>query len=159
RDQFGPAPPYPIGPDVLFVAYNVVAEVSCHLALDWPAPARVLDLYTEYLARTNAFREAGTKPPDAKLLTALSAFELDNIGATEKREMIELIVRGGPWSADERNAILDYCESDVSALGRLLPAMLACIDLPRALLRGRYMCAAAAMERNGIPIDTDSLSR
>ena len=57
----------------------------------------------------------------------------------------------------ERAAILDYCESDVAALARLLPAMLPNIDLPRALLRGRYMAAAARMERNGVPIDTDTL--
>ena len=32
--------------------------------------------------------------------------------------------------------------------------MLPGIDLPRALLRGRYMKAAATMEGNGVPIDT-----
>ena len=32
------------------------------------------------------------------------------------------------------------------------------IDLPRALLRGRYMAAAATMEFNGIPIDVPTLS-
>ena len=65
--------------------------------------------------------------------------------------------RGGPWSADERAAILEYCESDVLALERLLPAMLPRIDLPRALLRGRFMKAAAAIEWNGTPIDTATL--
>ena len=55
--------------------------------------------------------------------------------------------------------ILDYCESDVDALARLLPAMLPQIDLPRALLRGRYMAAAAAMEHNGTPIDVETLER
>ena len=59
--------------------------------------------------------------------------------------MRALVLRGGPWSADERAAILSYCESDVAALVRLLPAMLSTIDLPRALLRGRYMTAAARM--------------
>ena len=55
--------------------------------------------------------------------------------------------------------ILDYCETDVEALARLLPAMLPRIDLPRALLRGRYMAAAARMERNGVPIDTATLGQ
>src|SRR5262249_51922505 len=49
------------------------------------------------------------------------------------------------------------CAGDVAALGRLLPAMLPHIDLPRALLRGRYM-KAAAMEWTGTPIDTDMLA-
>jgi hypothetical protein len=52
---------------------------------------------------------------------------------------------------------LDYCETDVAALERLLPVMLPRIDLPRALLRGRYMAAAAAMEHIGVPIDTVAL--
>jgi hypothetical protein len=43
------------------------------------------------------------------------------------------------------------------ALVRLLPAMLQKLDLPRALLRGRYMTAAARIERNGVPIDTATL--
>jgi DNA polymerase I len=45
----------------------------------------------------------------------------------------------------------------VDALARLLPAMLPRIDLPRALLRGRYMAAAAAMEYAGVPIDVPTL--
>jgi DNA polymerase I len=47
----------------------------------------------------------------------------------------------------------------VAALARLLPVMLPHVDLPRALLRGRYMVAAARMERNGVPIDTETLRR
>jgi hypothetical protein len=35
--------------------------------------------------------------------------------------------------------------------------MLRQIDLPRALLRGRYMAAAATMEYNGVPIDVEML--
>ena len=33
HDEFGTAPPYPTGPDSLFVAYYAAAEISCHLAL------------------------------------------------------------------------------------------------------------------------------
>ena len=45
------------------------------------------------------------------------------------------------------------------ALGKLLPPMLRHIDLPRALLRGRYMAAAATMEHNGVPIDVPLLDK
>jgi DNA polymerase-1 len=41
----------------------------------------------------------------------------------------------------------------VQALGRLLQAMLPHIDLPRALLRGRYTAAVARMEWTGVPLD------
>src|SRR5262249_21645951 len=53
RDEFGTAPPYPTGPGALLVAYYASAEVSCHLALGWPVPERVLDLFTEFRNRTN----------------------------------------------------------------------------------------------------------
>ena len=68
-------------------------------------------------------------------------------------------MRGGVYSTDERLALLDYCASDVDALGRLFPKMLPTLDLPRALLRGRYMAAVARMEHTGVPIDVDMLGR
>jgi DNA polymerase I len=154
RDEFGAAPPYPIGPDALFVAYYASAEIGCHLALGWPVPERVLDLFTEFRNHTNGVPTVS----GAGLLGALANYGLDSIGTVEKDEMRGLILRGGPWTDAERVAILDYCESDVAALARLLPAMLPKIDLPRALLRGRYMAAAAQMERNGVPIDADTLA-
>jgi DNA polymerase I len=65
----------------------------------------------------------------------------------------------GTWPGRfEPDVILDYCEADVDALARLLSAMLPRIDLPRALLRGRYM-AAALMEHYGVPIDVGMLAR
>ena len=153
RDEFGTAPPYPTGADALFVCYYASAEISCHLALGWPVPERVLDLFTEFRNQTNGVPTDG----GAGLLGALAYHGLDGIGAIEKDDMRALVLRGGPWSDAERAAILDYCESDVAALARLLPAMLPCIDLPRALLRGRYMAAAARIERNGVPIDVSTL--
>jgi DNA polymerase I len=155
RDEFGAAPPCPTGPTALFVAYYASAEIACHLALDWPVPQRVLDLFTEFRNRTN-----GVPPENGSgLLGALAYHGLDGIGAVEKDEMRDLVLRGGPWTDAEREAILNYCASDVAALARLLPAMLPQIDLPHALLRGRYMVAAARMERNGVPIDTETLNR
>jgi DNA polymerase I len=149
RDEFGTAPPYPTGPGALVVAYYASAEISCHLALGWPVPERVLDLFTEFRNGTNGIPTGN----GAGLLGALAYHGLDGIGALEKEEMRALVLRGGPWSEIERAQILDYCESDVAGLARLLPAMLPKVDLPRALLRGRYMSAVARMERNGVPID------
>jgi len=134
RDGFSVAPPYSTVADVLSVAYYASAEIGCHLALDWPVPERVLDLFTEFRNHTNGIPPIG----GAGLLGALAHYGLDSIGTVEKEEMRDLVLRGGPWSDVERAAIHDYCESDVAALSRLLPAMLPKIDLPRALLRGRF---------------------
>ena len=72
--------------------------------------------------------------------------------------MINLILRGPPWTEEEWQAILDYCAGDVYALERLLPAMLPFIDLPRALFRGRYMGNLAVVESYGVPIDIPTIT-
>jgi hypothetical protein len=155
EDEFGPLPPYSIGPDSLFVAFYASAEFGCHLALNWPMPERVLDLFAEHRCLTNGIPTGYGNG----LLGALAYHGLDGLGADEKSEMRALAMRGGPWTGGERRDLLNYCESDVVALARLLPAMLPRIDLPRALLRGRYMIAAARMEWNGVPIDVEMLAR
>ena len=81
------------------------------------------------------------------------------MAATTKAELRDLAIRGGPFSADEKLALLDYCEQDVVALGQLIQAMAPKIDWPRALLRGRYMAAVASMEHTGTPIDTRTLDK
>ena len=104
RHQFGSAPPYAIGPDVLFVAYYASAELGRYRVLGWPMPERILDLFTEFRARTNGLNT----PAGNSLLGALAYFGLDGIGADEKEDMRALILRDGPWSEDERIGILDY---------------------------------------------------
>src|SRR5262249_29180908 len=123
--------------------------------LGWPMPERILDLFTEFRCGTNGL----TIPAGNGLIGALTAFGLDTIGAVEKEDMRTLVMRGGPWTENERAAILEYCMSRVDALARLLPAMAQRIDLPRGLLRGRYMAAAARMEYAGVPIDVAMLSK
>jgi hypothetical protein len=160
-------PPYGIGPDSLFVAFYASAELGCHLALNWPMPARILDLFVEFRCLT-----AGLSTPCGNgLLGALAYFGFDALDAAEKDSMRQLAIRGGPYTADEKRSLLDYCQGDVDPLARLLPAMLPKIIPPslnqdrqykalgQALLRGRYMAAAARMEWNGVPIDKETLAK
>src|SRR5262249_5772333 len=118
-------------------------------------PERILDLFAEFRCGTNGL----TVPAGNGLIGALTAFGLDTIGTTEKEDMRALVMRGGPWTEEKRQSILNYCMSDVDALARLLPAMTPSIDLPRSLLRGRYMAAAARMEFAGVPIDAPMLDK
>ena len=154
EEQFGSAPPYATGPDVLFVAFYASAELGVYRVLGWPRPERVLDLFVEFRNRTNGL----PTPVGSSLLGALAYFGLDATGAVEKHEMQEAIGNGTWRRRFTPEEILDYCEGDVEALARLLFAMLPGIDLPRALLRGRFMVAAAAMEHAGVPIDTEMLA-
>jgi hypothetical protein len=146
-------PPYDTGPDTLFVAYYASAELGCHIALGWPMPDRILDLYAEFRCLTSGLHPVC----GSSLLGALAYFGLDGLAVTVKEEMRDLAMRGGPYTAAERQALLDYCGTDVDALVHLLPRILPRIDFPRSLLRGRYMTAAARIEWNGVPIDVESL--
>lgn len=146
-------PPFDVGADSLFVAFYASAELGCFLALGWQMPARTLDLFAEFRNRTNGL----PTPCGAGLLGALMYFGLDAMAGNEKDTMRELAQRAGPFDATEREALLDYCQADVDALARLLPVMLSKIDLPHALLRGRYMAAAARMEFVGVPLDVELL--
>jgi hypothetical protein len=148
-EELGSGPPYAHGPGVLFVAYFASAELGCYRALGWPIPENILDLFCEFRCRTNGLPTIS----GSSLLGALAHFGLDHLAATEKKAL-QTAIGTGTWR-DEYSAeeVLDYCESDVLALAKLLPVMLPGIDMPRALLRGRYMAAAAAMEWNGVPLD------
>jgi hypothetical protein len=148
-------PPFAIGPEAVFTAFYASAEMNCFLALGWLLPARILDLFVEFRCLTNGL----VVPCGNGLLGALAYHGIDGIDVAEKESMRELAMRGGPFTANERAALLAYCETDVVALDKLLPAMLPKIDLPRALLRGRYMAAAARMESVGVPIDVETLDR
>jgi DNA polymerase-1 len=144
-----------VSSDSLFVAYYASAELGCHRTLGWKQPERILDLYVEFRNYTNGLPTYNGKG----LLGALAYFGLNSIDVAEKTEMRDLVLRGGPWTVEEKGAILAYCQTDTNALARLLPKMLSHIDLPRALYRGRYMSAVSAMEFTGVPIDTELLGR
>jgi hypothetical protein len=143
--------PFPTGEKSLIVAYYASAEIGCFIQLGWPQPTNILDLFVEFRRHTN-----GRPVIAGKGLTgALAHFGLKSIGAVEKDLWRELILSGGPWNDQEKNGILDYCDSDVIAMLDLYPKMLPFIDWPRALLRGRYSAAVANIESAGIPIDME----
>ncbi len=144
-------PPFDSGDDTLYVAYYASAEMGCHLALGWPYPENLLDLFVEFRSLMNGFKPQG----GFGLLGAMSSFGLGHMAPSEKDSMRELAMRAGGYTADEKEALMEYCEADVRSLEVLYSKMSPLIDLERALLRGRYMSACAVVERNGIPLDTD----
>jgi len=143
--------PFAVGEDALTVAFFASAEITCFLELGWPLPVHVLDLFTEHRCATNGLLVRGQN-------SLLAVLKLHNIDGEEgdgkrKREMRDLAIRGAPFTDTERSDLIDYCQSDVDALWRLLPAMLPQIELPFALHRGRHMKSVGVMEFAGVPID------
>ena len=78
--------PYPTTSDCLFVGYYASAEIGCHLALDWPVPLSVLDLYGAFRNQTNGL----WTPCGAGLVGALTYYGLDSMAAAEKDDMRQL---------------------------------------------------------------------
>lgn len=133
----------------VLVAYFASAEMNCYKSLGWSWPANILDLYPEFRSLTNG------QPPihGNSLLGALKLFGIEICEHAHKDLMRSLALRGEPYTEEEKLVLLDYCQSDVDSLEHLLHAMKDSIDLPRALLRGRFAMSLATMESNGIPID------
>jgi DNA polymerase I len=155
RNQLGSNPPYDVGPDTLFVCFVANAECACHLALGWPMPARVLDLSPEFRCLTN-----GRTTPEGKgLLGALRYFGLDTIDVKFKKAMQNRVMRGWPFTPEERRQISKYCEGDVEDLRRLITKLLPYINLDIALYRGEFVAASALMEHRGVPIDMELFSQ
>lgn len=159
-------PFYQPGDDILVVAFMAAAELAVFRLLGWPTPTRIIDLYVEFLRLSNgpAAQNVYFRPYGTGLLGVLEFYGLPRIEHAEKAAMRDLILRGGPWTGAECVAILDYCETDVVALERLLPVMEAgIVGNParhgQALLRGRYMSAVAGMEIRGLPVDCGLLRR
>ena len=141
--------PFKENPKAILVAFYASAEMGCYDALGWSWPDYILDLYAEFRNLTNGT----TLPFGRSLLGALQFFGLPAIETGHKTEMRDLALRGGPFTELEQQQLIEYCQSDVISLKHLLDAMAPLVDLPRALLRGRYNIALAIMESTGVPID------
>jgi DNA polymerase I len=136
------------GPHDIFVCYSATAEGSGCLALDWPQPPTIVDLYAEFRLLANGRTVRGFKQVDA-----LAEFNLPYMDLATKQAWQARAEQGPPFSDEERRGLLDYCESDSVALERLLPRMLPHLSLPQAHLRGRYMWDLARVQAHGIPMD------
>lgn len=140
--------------NLTYVAYYSVAEMSCHLALNWPIPENIIDLYCEWRILTNS----GT-PTANGLLNACAAFNVPIIGQEQKDVMRERILRGNPYCEQDKEDILNYCETDIIETASLFQKMSPLIDSwERALFRGQYMAINAKMEHQGVPIDMETLN-
>jgi hypothetical protein len=162
QDEFGPFPPYRLDASALFISYLTSAEFGCHIALGWGQPARALDPYVEFRHHVNdgTIKSGDRDRGFYSLAGALRYFGEDGIDTAHKTEMRDRIVEGPPFTADEREAILTYCEDDVHALARLVRHIVPTIrSLPHAMVRCQFMWATAQQERRGVPLDLPLLER
>jgi hypothetical protein len=151
RDELGDAPPYRIDDRTLYICFVGNAELGCHLALNWLLPKNVLDLNPVFRCIANG----RTVPQGRGLLGAMAYYGLEAISTKEKETMRKRIMRGWPFTPEEREKILRYCVSDVDETVALLTRMLPDFDLDIALHWGEFVSVLAKMEHRGVPIDMD----
>jgi hypothetical protein len=145
------AAPYRTDDRVLFINFVGNAELTCHLALNWPLPRHVLDLSSAFRGIVN-----GRHTPEGRgLLGALAYYGFNNINPKQKDVMRKRIMQGWPFTPEEQKQSQDYCHGDVEDLRRLLPKILANPDfnLDIALYHGAWVAVSALMQHRGVPID------
>jgi DNA polymerase I len=153
-DKSGGASSPPFPKDWTMVSYLASAELSCFLSLAWPLPTYIVDLYAECRNLLNGNRLAS----GFSLLSMMSYFGEGILDVAEKSSMRELAQRGGPYTEEEKQALLDYCLRDVLAVEKLFQHVQPHLQLDLAFFRGHYMKSVARIERQGIPMDAQKLS-
>lgn len=150
-----PSCPISVDYNTLYLTFSAGAEISCHIALGWPIPKWVVDTMAEFRVLTNGMPGVG-KP---NILTACKVFGVGTSTTEQYKKMMrDRILSGPPYSAEEREEILDYCQEDVRIQSELYLKMQDYLDGDRTLLRGEYMKVMTKMQYRGIPLDIEVLS-
>jgi hypothetical protein len=98
RGEFGPEPPFDIGPDTLIAAFSAWAEMICFKVLKWKFPVHIFDLHTAYLAASNILLPYNPDEQRVKqrkgLSAACRAYGLPGWEAIDKEDISEAIGKG-----------------------------------------------------------------
>jgi len=157
RDEMGGSPFFDCGPGAMLIAHNAQAEMEAHLALGWALPINVYCTFAEHMLDTNGADVPMGSNARGGLLAALKCNGIEAREAAEKKNIVERILAGPPYSAEEKNMILRYCQQDVDDAGDLFWSLFNRLNLKnphymdQALLRGEYSKAMARMTVTGLP--------
>lgn len=157
-DELPSQSPYPTDGSTLYVTYASAGDFQCWARLGMSMPERVVDLYPEVRM---LFYDRGRYIAPS-LLNACRLLNIETMESAHKNYCRDLIINR-KWVEADRLTLLDYCAEDVLLTRNLFETMYEYLtsDIPQwnaVLLRGRYMTAVARMERNGIPVDVESLT-
>jgi hypothetical protein len=155
-DQLGPEPPHAHGKDVLFVGFTG-AEPEFYLSMGWPFDYAFLDLRVEGIHQTN-FAYRRDDPQRQKLPRSLIQFlranDIRDGDEARKDALRKRIMRGPPFTPEEREQILKYCLSDVLLLELLMNVLVPRItNFDQALRRGEFVVLTAEAFCRGLPAD------
>ena len=148
RDELGSTPPYPIGDDTKVISFTQ-AEWSCHLSLGWKLPKRVIDMNCELRLASNGLK----LPAGQSLLGFCRWLGVEAGDAAVKDAIRNRIIKGWPFTPEEKAMIRKYAGSDVDILALLFALIEPHLDFYRALYRGDWSWVSAVMENHGVPIN------
>src|SRR6516165_2028023 len=121
RDQLGPTSPNRTDDQALFLSFVFNAEGASRLSLGWQLLAKVIDLSPLFRCVVN-----GRIAPQGKgLLGALAYYGIPSIDAVYKERIRKLIMRGWPFTPEEKAEILKYMMTDVDPLFELFSRLMA----------------------------------
>jgi hypothetical protein len=156
-------PPFDVR-KVVVLSYNFTAESRCFERLGWKQPELPLDLYAENVARLNGYRavdlfieDDGKLRFDIVSACRLRGMHVSSEKAAHKHVMQKRADLGEPFTDTEWKNLTAYCIEDVQLLTDLYHAMRPEIDVPAALVRGRYMIAVGQHMDRGIPVNRVAL--
>jgi hypothetical protein len=159
RGEFGPTPPFDIGPDTLFVGYSVWAEMTCFHVLGWQFPVHIFDQHTAYLSTSNILLpydpDTPRKKPRKGLSAACKSYGLAGWENIDKPSIAKDIGEGR-WQLHGQPAVLGYCEEDNRMSLALLRAQTRDpkVDTECIMHWSNYSAKAIALiQARGIPID------
>jgi hypothetical protein len=161
--------PFSMAKDELFILYAADADILTFIAMPgWPVPLAVVDPRVEWIRIDNGgdqYKPGRREKKGYSLLDAARTFHVPAIPETAKKHWRDIAIRGAPFSEEERRGLLHYCRTDVDLTARVLMAMWGDANLsdPRtfqqALIRGRYLAAAASCYVTGIPLCMPDVKR
>jgi hypothetical protein len=137
--------------DYVMVAYAAKAELSCFLALGWPFPPRVLDLFFLYKRVING----DPTNKGSGLLAACASYGIHHrYSETEKQRLQTLAAElNHQYTEQEMAELQAYCWEDVRVTAELYQAMAEEGLPPNAYHWGEYAKAQTAMELEGLPVN------
>jgi DNA polymerase I len=148
RDELGDEPPYPTGDDTVVISFTQ-AEWSCHLALGWKLPAHAIDLNCELRLASNGLK----MPAGQSLLGFCRWLGIEAGDAAIKDAVRARIMRGWPFTPEEKAMIIKYAGSDVDILVLLFKQVESHLSIDRSLHRGDWSLTSSLMEHRGVPIN------
>jgi DNA polymerase I len=119
------APPVAFSEKTLFVSFVAGAELILFKVLQWPLPTHVLDLNVEARNATN-----GILPSTfISLYDVAKLCQVPYMNKALKDAMRDICIEGGPRVAENRDALINYCEEDTVVMAAVLEKLSPSISL------------------------------